>query len=226
MTTHETADLFAPAKNSVTWSGQGGNYGVRTGADDRTAPILPDLDYVLEPTVNELDDLQISWAYEDPSSGGRDTAGADDQKPAFDVPTLLSPVPFQAAGSTTEQRDSTKSPRHYIPTLTPDERARSYLNGEMLKLARGVEGIIRDTDRAVRTYISSFRVTTRRFEDSRNVELMFTVHTRMNPDQALAFWEGIEMRLGDWASRLPPLARRLLNERTALSVEWVEPGAD
>ncbi|MCH8869263.1 MAG: hypothetical protein IIC85_06095 [Chloroflexi bacterium] len=65
-------------------------------------------------------------------------------------------------------------------------------------------------------------VEIRRFREDRGHEMKFKISTELNSEQAFAFWDALGTRLEEWSGRLSGLARRLIDEDTAISVNWVE----
>jgi hypothetical protein len=120
---------------------------------------------------------------------------------------------------------SYRSNRRVLASLRPQQNAKTYLNGDRLRIAYGIEGIVRDLSLTQGVDISSVYITTRRFPE-KQVELKFTISTNMNSEQAFAFWDALGDRIDSWSHRLPTRIRRLLDERTAISVEWTDPYAD
>ena len=109
-----------------------------------------------------------------------------------------------------------------LPTLLPDQSAKPYIAGDMIRIADGIQGLIRYASQMTGANVSYVRVSTRRFRGSKHPEVKFTVYTRMNANQAFAFWDAVETLVEDWSQRLSQRARRILDESTAISVEWIE----
>lgn len=131
----------------------------------------------------------------------------------------------ELATTTTEPNAERISKSYRLPSIHAEHGVRSYFVGDMAIVVRGVEGLVRESALIIGARVSSIDATTRRWHDSRGTQIKFTIRTDMNSSQALAFWDALEMRISEWSSRLPPLANRLLEEGTAISVEWIEQDA-
>lgn len=128
----------------------------------------------------------------------------------------------QLTGTSSGPAEPTTRPSFRLPSLAPTQEAKAYLSGDMTRIATGIEGIVRNVAQLAGADVKAISVTTRRFRGAKHRQVKFTIHSDMNPVQALAFWDAIGVRIDDWSSRLTVRTRRILNEETAISVEWVE----
>ena len=48
----------------------------------------------------------------------------------------------------------------------------------------------------------------------------------MNSEQAFALWDALGSRINEWTGRLTGMRRRILEDMTAISVEWIEEDAN
>ena len=113
-------------------------------------------------------------------------------------------------------------PKGVLPAIKPNQEARQHIAGPMAKIASGLQSLIWATAMESGVKLNRIDVEIRRFREDRGHEMKFKISTELNSEQAFAFWDALGTRLEEWSGRLSGLARRLIDEDTAISVNWVE----
>lgn len=158
-------------------------------------------------------------------------------------PTMETPLEADAAGSwdtrwrvmlaQTEGGQSGTSSRDGVGAIVQpvsrnvSREAREYLRGDIETLVEGLEAIVLTASSAADVPVSSVDVGLKylRKDRRRNPLIWVEVKTpiEVHPNQALALWDAVGLRIDRWLPRLKPGVRRLVEEQISLSVDWVEP---
>ena len=113
-----------------------------------------------------------------------------------------------------------------IVRVRVSSEVQQYLNDDVRVLVDGIQAIAVSAAKEFQIDIDRIQVQLRypRKDRHRNPILGVTIKTprTVNPNQALALWDSIGLRIDRWRNRMGPSLRRLIDEKIFVSVEWYE----
>jgi len=105
-------------------------------------------------------------------------------------------------------------------------QAQPYLTGEINSLVEALRSVVLGASNRSQVRISSIEIGLKHLHKDRrrNPYLWMDVNTgpEVLPNQALALWDAIGLKIDQWLPKLSPRARRLFDDRMSMSVVWVE----